>query len=116
MQEFFIFAENVPNFGHRNKYNKNVEKRLDKLVSTIYNKIKGTNKCSSEVITMTFSMILATVFETALVLFTIWAVFHENLFIALEDKICAYFRRRSLKVIKGSKTARTTNPSSVEYY
>ena len=39
--------------------------------------------------------------EIALGVFTIWAVFHEDLFIAFEDRVIARFRRRKLKVIRG---------------
>ncbi len=62
---------------------------------------------------MSLGMIFSTVFEIALVVFTVWAVFHENKFIALEDRICAFVRRRSFKVIRGSKTLRTTAPSTL---
>ena len=34
-----------------------------------------------------------TIFEVALVAFAIWSVFHEDRFIALEDKIKKVFKR-----------------------
>lgn len=51
--------------------------------------------------TMNTSQIISTVFETVLVGFAVWAVFHEDLFIAVEERIAAAFRRRRLKVVKG---------------
>lgn len=60
---------------------------------------------------MTIGMFFVTVFEILLVGFTVWAVFHENKFIKFEDRLFARIRRRSLKVIKGGRTARTTQPS-----
>ncbi len=50
---------------------------------------------------MSFRDVLLTVFEIALVTFTIWAVFHEDRFIAFEDRIKAKFRRSKFRVIKG---------------
>ncbi len=60
---------------------------------------------------MTTGMFFTTVFEVVLVGFTVWAVFHENKFIDFEDRLFSRIRRRNLKVIKGSGTARTTHPS-----
>ena len=48
---------------------------------------------------------LLTIFEIALVSFTVWAVFHEERFIAFEDRIMARLRRNKLKVIKGGAEA-----------
>lgn len=62
---------------------------------------------------MSIGMVFSTVFEVALVAFTLWAIFHENKFIDFEDKLFARIRRRSLRVIKGGGTARTTRPSAV---
>ena len=64
---------------------------------------------------MSTGMFFATVFEVVLVSFTVWAVFHENKFIDFEDRLFARIRRRSLKVIKGARTARTTQPSSANF-
>ncbi len=52
---------------------------------------------------MSFRDVLVTVFEVALVTFTIWAVFHEDRFIAFEDRIKAKFRRSRFRVIEGGK-------------
>ncbi|MCQ2455043.1 MAG: hypothetical protein MJ090_02720 [Clostridia bacterium] len=49
---------------------------------------------------MSFIQILSTVFEFLLVSFTVWAVFHEDRFIAFEEKIMADLRRKKLKVVK----------------
>ncbi len=54
---------------------------------------------------MSFVDVLLTIFEIALVSFTIWAVFHEERFIAFEDRIMARLRRNKLKVIKGGAEA-----------
>ena len=43
---------------------------------------------------MSFSQVLSTVFEVLLVSFTIWAVFHENLFIRFEEKVACKLKRR----------------------
>ena len=67
-------------------------------------KIQKTNKCSVEVI-MSFRDVLLTVFEVALVTFTIWAVFHEDRFIAFEDRIKAKLRRSRFRVIEGGAEA-----------
>ena len=53
---------------------------------------------------MNLKDILITLFEIALVVFTIWAVFHEDLFIEFEDRIVARFRRRKFKVVRGGST------------
>lgn len=52
---------------------------------------------------MTVSMILKTVFEFALVCFTLWALFHEDRFAAFERRLACALRRRSLKVVQGNK-------------
>ncbi len=52
---------------------------------------------------MTVSMILRTVFEFALVCFTLWALFHEDRFAAFERRLICTLRRRSLKVVQGGK-------------
>ena len=52
--------------------------------------------------TMNFSGTLLTIFEIALVAFTIWAVFHEDRFIAFEEKLVANIRRRRLRVLEGN--------------
>ncbi len=50
---------------------------------------------------MNFTSTLLTIFEVALVALTIWAVFHEDKFIAFEERIVARIRRRKFKVIRG---------------
>ncbi len=50
---------------------------------------------------MSLGHTLLTLFEIALVSFTIWAVFHEDYFVELEDRFIARLRRRRLRVIKG---------------
>ncbi len=49
---------------------------------------------------MNFQDILKTLFEAALVLFTLWALFHEDRFVSFERRIAAAFRRRSIKAVK----------------
>lgn len=44
---------------------------------------------------------LLTIFEIALVAFTIWAVFHEDRFIKFEERVAAHFRRRRFRVLRG---------------
>lgn len=50
---------------------------------------------------MSFVHIIRTVLEAAVIIFTLWAVFHEDRFVAFEDRIFARFRRRRLKVVSG---------------
>lgn len=73
-------------------------------------KIQKTNKCSAEEKFMNLTGTLLTIFEIALVAFVIWAVFHEDRFIAFEDRIVAHFRRRKLKVIEGNNVAKSYYP------
>ena len=54
---------------------------------------------------MSFSQIVRTLFEIGLVVFAIWAVFHEDTFIAIEERLFSTVRRRRLKVVKGSYRA-----------
>ncbi|MBQ8204080.1 MAG: hypothetical protein IJZ75_07365 [Clostridia bacterium] len=54
---------------------------------------------------MSFVDIILTILEIALVGFTVWAVFHEDRFIAFEDRIMAKFRRGRLKVVDGGREA-----------
>ena len=51
---------------------------------------------------MNFAQIIRTVFEIVLIGFTLWAVFHEDIFVAFEERIVAAFKRRRLKVIDRS--------------
>lgn len=53
---------------------------------------------------------LLTIFEMALVAFTVWAVFHEDRFIAFEERIAAGLRRRRFKVIEGNNVGKSYYP------
>ena len=53
---------------------------------------------------MTFTDILNTIFEFALVGGLVWGIFNEQRLITFERKIKAYFRRRAFKVIKNNTT------------
>ena len=60
---------------------------------------------------MNFTSSLLTIFEIAMVGFVIWAVFHEDKFVAFEERIVARFRRRRFKVIEGnSKVCKSYYP------
>lgn len=59
---------------------------------------------------MSLSGTLLTLFEVALVALAIWAVFHEDMFIAFEEKIVARFRRGKLKVIDGNRVSKSYHP------
>ena len=50
---------------------------------------------------MNFTSTLLTIFEIAMTVFVIWAVFHEDAFVKFEERVVAHFRRRRFKVIKG---------------
>lgn len=52
---------------------------------------------------MTTAMIIRSIFEVALILFTILAVLHEDRIAAQEKRLLAAIRRRKLKLIKGFK-------------
>lgn len=53
--------------------------------------------------------VLRSLFEVILVAFTIWALFHEDRFIAFEDKLFSRIRRKNLKVLN------STNSSIIRY-
>ncbi len=56
---------------------------------------------------MTVSIFLKTLFEVALVAFALWALFNEDKFIAFEERLVAFVRRRRLRVRRTSvQTAR----------
>lgn len=55
---------------------------------------------------MNLSQVIRTVFEIVLVVFAVWAVFHEDIFIDFEERLISGFKRRRLNVIKGA-SART---------
>jgi len=52
---------------------------------------------------MTFAMVLRTVFEILLVGFTLYALFNEDKFAAIERRIFAYLRRKTFKVVSSPK-------------
>lgn len=54
---------------------------------------------------MNFGMIMKSVFEVALIGFTLWALLHEDRIAAVEQRLVARFRRRRLKIV-GSPTSR----------
>lgn len=60
---------------------------------------------------MNFSDVLITLFEIALVCGALWAVFHEDVFIAFEEKIAARVRRRRLRVVHSSRVGSTCYPA-----
>lgn len=59
---------------------------------------------------MNFKDSLITIFEIAMVIFAIWSVFHEDLFIKFEEKIIAGFRRKKFRVIRGNNVCKTCYP------
>ena len=59
---------------------------------------------------MNFISSLLTIFELAMVSFVIWAVFHEDVFVAFEERIVARFRRSKFKVIKGNCVSKSYYP------
>ena len=59
---------------------------------------------------MNFGTIIKTIFEIALIAFTLWAVFHEDKFAAFEQKIISNIRRRKLRVVIGNNYNRTNTP------
>lgn len=83
---------------------------LDKCRHVDYNKITENEQMFGGGKIMNFSSTLLTIFEIALVAFTIWAVFHEDKFIKFEEKIAAQFHRRSFKVIEGNSVAKSYYP------
>lgn len=54
---------------------------------------------------MSLGEILRSVLEVAVVIFTVWALFHEERFADFEEKIITRFKRKKLKVIKGDFSA-----------
>lgn len=49
---------------------------------------------------MNFADTLITLFEVALVAFTLWALFHEDVLVAFEERVISRIRRQRLKVVK----------------
>ena len=52
---------------------------------------------------MTVSIIFSTIFEVALVGFGLWALFNEDKFIAFEERLICYIKRRRLRVKNAQK-------------
>ena len=61
---------------------------------------------------MSFSNVLITLFEIALVAVALWAVFHEDMFIAFEEKLLSKVRRRRLRVLHSSRVSSTCYPAN----
>ena len=49
---------------------------------------------------MSLSQIIKSLIELVMVVFAIWAVFHEDMFIAFEQRLVANRKRKRLKLIK----------------
>ena len=60
---------------------------------------------------MSFADTLITIFEFLLVIATVWAVFHEGVFIAFEEKILTGIRRRRFRVIRTKSVVGTKSYS-----
>lgn len=83
---------------------------LDKCRILDYNKNAENEQMFGGGKTMNLGSTLLTIFEMALVAFVIWSVFHEDRFIAFEERIVARFRRRSFKVIEGNSVRKSYYP------
>ncbi len=59
---------------------------------------------------MNFTGTLMTIFEIVLVAAALWAVFHEDRFIAFEEKIISRFRRRRLKIVGENNICKSYYP------
>lgn len=75
-----------------------------------YNKIIENEQMFGGGKIMNLAGTLLTIFEVALVAFTIWAVFNEGLFVSFEEKVIARIRRRKFRVIKGNNVAKSYYP------
>lgn len=49
---------------------------------------------------MSLSQIIKSLIEVAMVVFAIWAVFHEDIFVDFEQRLIANRKRKQLKLIK----------------
>ena len=56
---------------------------------------------------MNSAQVLRTVFEIVLVGFCLWAVFHEDIFVAFEQRIFSRIKRKRLKVVRGDALGQT---------
>lgn len=61
---------------------------------------------------MNLSQTLITLFEIAFAAVVLWAVFHEDRFIAFEEKLFASIRRRRMRVIRGSRVQGSYYPKT----
>lgn len=52
---------------------------------------------------MSSSQIIKSLIELVMVVFAIWAVFHEDMFIAFEQRLIVNRKRKQLKLIKTIK-------------
>ena len=52
---------------------------------------------------MTLRDILITAVEIIMVGVTLWSLFHEDKFVAFEEKIKAHIRRRRLRVVRNTR-------------
>lgn len=77
---------------------------------TDYNKITENEQMFGGGKTMEFTTTLRIILETAMMAFVIWAVFHEDLFVELEDRIIARIRRSRFKVIRGNNVRKSYYP------
>ncbi len=64
---------------------------------------------------MNFAQVLRSIFEVVLVVFTIWALFHEDRFIVFEDKLFSRIRRKNLKLIKSSNSSVIRYPADNKF-
>ena len=75
---------------------------LDKCRMLDYNKNTENEQMFGGGKIMNFSGTLLTILEVAMVAFAVWAVFHEDRFVAFEERLVSRFRRRRFKVINGN--------------
>ena len=75
---------------------------------TYYNKITENEQMFGGGKIMDLQGTLLTIFEIAMTAFIIWGVFHEDRFVAFEDRVVARFRRRRFKVIEGGNNVSKT--------
>ena len=52
---------------------------------------------------MSFQDGLRSLLEIIVVLFTVWAIFHEDKFIVFEEKLFSLIKRRRLKVVDSTR-------------
>ncbi|MCQ2440695.1 MAG: hypothetical protein MJ076_02205 [Clostridia bacterium] len=59
--------------------------------------------------------VLKSLFEIILVAFTIWALFHEDRFIAFEDKLFSHIRRKNLKILNSKNLSIIKYPADNKF-